>query len=170
MIQEVRDRVRGASERIDTYNGQLQSLLGTLVLVQNERELQTPAIEEAVRIIIATEEELKSSLDALSRWCAKNKAKQYMHALTSGDRDEKTLDDILDRLDRAKADLNMRISTTHVGLSGTIRDGFSAALSIVRRVDENVQAVLGERLVIASRLDGRESSSTGKSPCPHSYK
>jgi hypothetical protein len=132
------------------------------VLVQNERELQTPAIEEAVGTIVAIEEELKTHLDALSRWRAKNKAKQFIHALASGEKDEKGLNDILDR---AKADLSMRITTTHVGLSGTIRDGFSAALSIVRRVDENVQAVLGERLVIASRLDGRESSSTGKSPC-----
>jgi len=65
--------------------------------------------------------------------------------LPGGKGTKNTLDDILDRLDRGRAELNVRITTTHVGLSGTIHDGFLAALSIVCRVDENVQRVLGER-------------------------
>lgn len=161
-IQEARDKVNGASERINGYNEQLHNLLGTLCLVQNETELQTPAIEEQVRVIVGIGQELKDFLDSLAARQAKSKSRQYVHALASEDRDEKTLNNILGRLDRAKADLNMRITTTHVGLSGTMRDGFAAALAIVQRVDQNVQKVLGERLAIATQLDGRQSPVSGK--------
>ena len=156
-IQKAREKVRGTSERIDEYNDQLHNLLGTLTLVQGEKELQTPSIEEAIQTIIRIGGELMNHLNLLASWSGKNKARQYMHAFASGEKDEKAADDILDRLDRARAELNVRIITSHVGISGTIRDGFSAALSIVRRVDENVQRVLGEGLRIAAQLEGRES-------------
>ncbi len=125
--------------------------------MQGEKELQTPSIEEAIQTIIGIGEELMNHLNLLASWSGKNKARQYVHAFASGEKDEKTADDILDRLDRARAELNVRIITSHVGISGTIRDGFSVALSIVRRVDENVQRVLGEGLRIAAQLEGRES-------------
>jgi hypothetical protein len=133
-----------------------------LRLVQDETELQTRAIEEQVGVIVGIAQELKDSLDSLAAWQTKSKSKQYVHALASGERDEKAIDDILGRLDRAKADLNMRITTAHIGLSGTMRNGFAAALAIVQRVDQNVQKVLGERLAIATLLDGRESTVSGK--------
>jgi hypothetical protein len=164
-IQEAREKVRGASERIDRYKDQLHNLLDTLILVQNERELQTPAIEEATQTIIGTSQELMDHLNVLALRNTKNKAIQYIHVLASGERDENILDDILDRLDRGRAELSVRITTTHVGLSGTIHDGFLAALSIVRRVDENVQRVLGERLVITTRLEGRELPPNGEFSC-----
>jgi len=161
-IQDARDKVRGASERIDGYNEQLHNLLGTLRLIQDETQLQTQAIEEQVRVIVSIAQELKDFLDSLAAWQTKSKSRQYMHALASGERDENTVNNILGHLDRAKADLNMRITTAHVGLSGTMRDGFAAALAIVQSVDQNVQKVLGERLAIATQLDERESSVNGK--------
>ena len=130
--------------------------------MQDETELQTRAIEKQVGVIIGIAQELKDFLDSLAAWQTKSKSRQYVHALASGERDEKTVDNILVHLDRAKADLNMRITTAHVGLSGTMRNGFAAALAIVQRVDQNVQKVLGERLAIATQLEGRESSVSGK--------
>jgi hypothetical protein len=64
-------------------------------------------------------------------------------------RDEKCVDEFCTRLDRAKAELTIRIVTAHVGLSGTLRNSFTATSAIDRRVDSNVQMVLGERLFLA---------------------
>ena len=113
-------------------------------------------------MIVSIAQELKDFVDGLAVWQTKSKSRQYFHALASGERDEKDVDDILDSLDRAKADLNMRITTAHIGLSGTMRNSFAAALAIVQRVDQNVQKVLGERLAVATLLDRRESSVDGK--------
>jgi hypothetical protein len=154
-IQDARAKVHGASDRLIRYQGQLETLLSTLQLVQNEPELQTLPIKKQVQKIISLGKGLQRQLDAFATQLARSKTKQYAHALISGDNDEKGLEDAFIQLDRAKADLNALIVTTHVGLSGSMRDGFTAALAVVRRVDRNVQRVLGDRLSMATYLEER---------------
>jgi hypothetical protein len=84
--------------------------------------------------------------------CQKLKLSKYTHALIRGKRDEKCVDDLCTRLDRAKAELTARIVTAHVGLSGTLRNSFTATSANLRRVDSNVQMVLEERLSLAAPI------------------
>jgi hypothetical protein len=154
-IQDARAKVQGASDRLDGYQSQLDNLLSTLRLVQDERELQTPPIKKQVQVIIDVGKELQRMLDASAARATKSKTKQYTHAIISGDRDERELENAMTQLDRAKADLTAMIVTTHVGLSGSMRIGFTAALAVVQRVDQNVQRVLGERLSMAAYLEER---------------
>jgi len=160
-LQDARARVHGATDYLNGYKGQLDNLLSTLRLVQDEPELQTPVIEEQIQVIVSLGGELQSQLDAFAARLAKRKAKQYTHALISGEREEKDLENTMTQLDRAKADLTARIVTAHVGLSGTMRTGFTAAVAIVQRVDRNVQRVLGERLSIAAQLEGQRLHKCG---------
>lgn len=154
-IQDARAKVHGASERLDSYQGQLDNLLSALRLVQDEPELQTSSIKKQVQEIISMGKELQRQLEAFAARMKRSKTKQYMHAFISGDRDEKGLENAMTQLDRAKADLTAMIVTTHVGLSGSMRTGFTAALAVVQRVDQNVQRVLGERLSMAAYLEER---------------
>jgi DNA repair ATPase RecN len=160
-IQDARSKVHGASDHLDGYQGQLDNLLSSLRLVQNEPELQTPSIEKQIQEIINLAKELQRQLDVFAAQLAKSKTKQYTHAFISGDRDERELESALTRLNRAKADLTALIVTTHVGLSGSMRAGFTAALAVVQRVDRNVQKILGERLSIAAQLEGRRLGDGG---------
>jgi hypothetical protein len=160
-IQDARANVHGASERLDGHQGQLDNLLSTLRLVQDEPELQTTSIKKQVQVIINMGKVLQRQLDAFAARTTKSKTKQYTHAFISGDRDEKGLENAMTQLDRAKADLTAMIVTTHVGLSGSIHTGFTAALAVVQRVDRNVQRVLGERLSVATYLEGRGTGGTG---------
>jgi hypothetical protein len=160
-VQDARAKVHGASDRLDRYQSQLDTLLSTLQLVQNEPELQTPQIEKQVQKIITLGKELQRQLDAFAVQLARSKTKQYTHAVISGDKDERNFENAFIQLDRAKADLNALIVTTHVGLSGSMRDGFTAALAVVQRVDSNVQSVLGERLSIAAYLEERRLDREG---------
>jgi hypothetical protein len=147
--------VHGASDRLDRYQGQLDTLLSTLRLVQNEPELQTSPIEKQVQNIITLGKELQRRLDAFAAQLARGKTKQYTHAIISGDSDARELESAFIQLDRAKADLNALVVTTHVGLSGSMNAGFTAALAVVERVDRNVQRVLGKRLSMAAYLEER---------------
>src|SRR5688500_15877544 len=52
-IQDARAKVHGASDRLDGYQGKLDTLLITLQLVQDEDELQTPPIGRQVQKIVA---------------------------------------------------------------------------------------------------------------------
>jgi hypothetical protein len=119
------------------------------------------AIQDQTQVIVDLGKELQSQLDLVATHFTKSKAKQYTYVITRGDRDEKSLDDLCTRLDRAKADLTARILTAQVGLSGTMRAGFSAALAIIQRVDQNVQQVLRDRLVIAAQLKARSLEEDG---------
>jgi len=160
-IQDARAQVHSASDRLNRYQGQLDTLLSALQLVQNEPELQTPPIEKQVEKIITLGEELQRQLDAFAAQLSRSKTKQYTHAFISGDKDERELENAFIQLDRAKVDLNALIVTTHVGLSGSLRDGFTAALAVVQRVDRNVQRVLGERLSMAAYLEERHVDGDG---------
>jgi hypothetical protein len=128
---------------------------GGLTLVQNELDLLTPPIEKQIQGIINLGKELQRQLDALAARLAKSKTKQYTHAFISGDRDERKLENSMTQLDRAKADLTALIVTTHDGLNGSMHTGFTAALAIVQRVDQNVKRVLGEKLSMAAYLEER---------------
>jgi DNA repair ATPase RecN len=154
-IQDARAKVNGASDHLDSYQGQLDTLLSTLQLVQDERELQTPPIEKQVRKIVSLGRVLQRQLDTSAAWLARSKTKQYTHALISGDKEEKELEGAMSQLDRAKADLIALIVTTHVGLSGPMRAGCIVTLAVVQRVNENVQRVLNERLSLARYLEER---------------
>jgi hypothetical protein len=160
-IQDVRARVKGASSRLDGYTDQLNNMLSTLRLVQDEPELQTPTIAGQILVIVDLGKELQGQLDALAARLVRSKTKQYTHAFISGDREEKSLENAMTQLDRAKADLTARILTLHVGLSGTMRAGFTAAVAIIQQVDRNVQMVLGDRLAIAAQLERRSLNEDG---------
>jgi hypothetical protein len=112
-------------------------------------------------VIVDLGKELQSQLDIFTARLGKSKAKQYTHALINGGREEKDLVNAMNQLDRAKVDLIARVVTVHVGISGTMRTGFIAALAIVQRVDRNVQRVLGQRLNIATQLEERVLSEDG---------
>jgi len=160
-IQDARAKVHGASDRLDSYQGQLDTLLSTLQLVQDEHELQTSPVEKQVREIIDLGKELQRQLDAFAAQLARSRMKKYTHAIISGDKDERELESGFNQIDRAKADLNTLIVTTHVGLSGSMSAGFTAVLAVVQRVDRNVQRVLGERLSMAAYLEERRLDGEG---------
>jgi hypothetical protein len=52
-VQDARARVRGASDRVEAHQDQLDNLLGALQLVQDEPELQTRPVKEQVQKIIS---------------------------------------------------------------------------------------------------------------------
>lgn len=165
-IQDARERVRGAINRLDERKGQLDNLLNLLRLVENEPELQTPPVKEQVQKIISLGNELQCQLDALAVQLAKSKTKQYTHAFTCGDKDERELENAMTQLDRAKADLNALILTTNVGLTGSIRAGFTVALAMVRKIDQNVQRVLDEGPFIATYLEEQRLTEEGNGTVP----
>ncbi|KAF3029133.1 hypothetical protein E8E12_000333 [Didymella heteroderae] len=160
-IQDARAKVHGAADHLDGYQDQLENLLSTLQLVQGEPELQTRPIEKQVQKIINLGRGLQRQLDAFAAQLTRSKARQYTHAMFSGDKDERELETALTQLDRAKSTLNAMIVTTHVGLSGSMRAGFEVALAVVQRVDWNVQSVVGERLCMAAHLEERRMGEEG---------
>ena len=86
--------------------------------MHDEKALQTAAVEQQVRDIAEVAEELRSSLDARAAEKQKPPIPQLIHSLKSGDKEDKQLADILDRLDRARDLLALQVSVAQVGVVG----------------------------------------------------
>jgi hypothetical protein len=164
VIQQVRsacDKVKGASKVLESVCGQLGSLERSLILVRGEEALQTAAVEQQVRSITVLAEELRSFLDALAAEQQKRSISQLIHALKSGDREDRQLADILDRLDRARDVLVLQISVAQVGVVGSLKDGFRVAFGVLMETNKKVNETLGINLVLAERLKDKALQQPG---------
>jgi hypothetical protein len=162
--------VRGYPKLLEDHTRQLNDLLSTLRLIEEEKELQTAGVVEQLAKVLEISQELQGFLGKMATWQTTSAARQYVHAIGSAKRDEKEMVGILDRLDRAKNELGTRILLAQVGLTGTIRDGFAAVLPMIQRTDWSVKRVLGARLSIAAQLEGRQSTGRGVHKSRHSTK
>lgn len=91
-------------------------------------------------------------MDTLAVEQQKRSISQLIHALKSGDKEDKQLAGILDRLDRARGVLVLQISVAQVGVVGNLKDGFGVAFGVLMEVNRKVTEVLGVNLVLAKRL------------------
>jgi hypothetical protein len=164
LIQQVRDargKVRDASKTLDSMSSMLQNLEKSLTLVRDEKALQTAVVTEQVTTIGEVIKELVAFLDALGAELQKRAIQQLIHAFQSGDIEDKQLQGILDRLDRARDELVLRISVAQVGLVGNLNDGFQVAFGILMETNKKVAEVLGTNLTLAEQLKGRSPQKTG---------
>ncbi|RKK79232.1 hypothetical protein BFJ68_g17606 [Fusarium oxysporum] len=159
-IQNAREKVKGESKTLNSVSKQLEGLVGSLSLVKNEDSLQTPGVAQQVTAIVGVGEELKSFFDRLAAKQKKKSLPQLIHVLKSGDKDDKELQGILDRLDRERDELTLRILVTQVGLVGNLKDGFYVAFDVLLETNEKVKEVLGKSLVLAEQLKDRSLQRT----------
>lgn len=105
--------------------------------------------------------ELQSFFDVLTAKQQKGSIPQLLHSIKSGDKEDKQLADILDRLDRARDLLVLQISVAQVGVMGNLKDGFRVALGVLMDTNQKVHEMVGANLVLAERLQNRELQHTG---------
>ncbi|KAK3934360.1 hypothetical protein QBC46DRAFT_427678 [Diplogelasinospora grovesii] len=108
--------------------------------------------------IAGVTKELQSFFDRLTTERRERRSVQFVHALKSGDKDDKELQGILDRLDRARNELVLRISVAQVGLVGDLQGGFRVAFGVLAKTNEKVKQALGINLVLMDRLGAERCS------------
>lgn len=160
-IRAARDRVIGTTKVLDDISKQLESLERSLTLVREERRLQTAGVTQQLRVITEVAAELKTFLGRLAVGQQKNAVPRFLHSLKSGDREDKELQSILDRLDRARDGLVLWISMAQVGLVGNLEDGFRVAYDVLLETNNKVNQVLGINLSLADRPRDMLQQQTG---------
>jgi hypothetical protein len=146
---------------LDNVSKQLEDLGRSLDLVKDEEGLHTASIEQQVRSIAEIAEELRSFLQKLVTEQQRKAVLKFFHALKSGDKDDKELQGIFTRLDRARDELALRILVAQVGLVGNIKEGFYDAFDVLKETNKKVKEVLGTNLAFIDRLQGRELQHIG---------
>lgn len=116
-IRDARSRVKGGPDALDKTLHQLNNLEYSLKLVCEVKALQTDSVQQQVVSISTVATELRVFLDSLAREQQKKPLTQLLNALKLGDKDDKRLQGILDRLDRSRDELSLRITIAQASLS-----------------------------------------------------
>ena len=130
MVWEEHSVFKGISRGSDH---QLDGLQLSLSLVKDEEALQTAGVEQQVRAITEVAQELKSFLERPAAEQQGKAVAHLIHALKSGDKDDRELEGIVGRLDSARDELVLRISVAQVSLVGNLKDGFRVAFDVLRQ-------------------------------------
>lgn len=160
-IRKARARVSGSSKFLVEVSSQIDSVQENLELVRGEPRLQSPSVIQQINQILAVSKDLDDFFKRLQEMQEKSKMRNMIHALTSGDKDDEELQGILARLNHAQAELHLRISTVHVGITGNLGDGFEVAFKVVQDTNEQVRKVLRLNLQLAEQLRNREMELVG---------
>ncbi|KXX80281.1 hypothetical protein MMYC01_203610 [Madurella mycetomatis] len=141
-IREARQRQRDFPRVLDSHTRELAKIKAIVQMVEDEMALQTAAVSTELVELNAVAQDLVRILTGLQG--KGGGAAQFFRMLVRGSRDEDDLAKIMEELDRAKANLGLRISLAHVGLSRGIRDVMVVNTAILKRVDARVRSVVGE--------------------------
>ncbi|RYP92470.1 hypothetical protein DL770_001416 [Monosporascus sp. CRB-9-2] len=121
-IDTARDSVKTAPKVFDDTKAHASNLRDIIREVECRPELHTAAIHAQIQQVEVVASELDQILKAMAQRQRKSALRQGLRALGRAARDEAKLDDVLKRLERAKADLMLRISVVHVGMSGEMAE------------------------------------------------
>ena len=155
-VAQARKTVHGYSKLLSDHAGHLVNTRDTIQLVNKEKQLQTASVTEQVQKIHSISQELLNFLQKLGSWAKGHAFKQYLRVMVSGQTQEKELVDILDRLDRARSELVVRILLIQTGAIDDLSDGLAATRPIMKRMESNI-------LQIVSSVSQRERDTTDQS-------
>ena len=136
-------------------------MVNTARLVEAEKELQTAEIGAQLIRVEEISRELHDFLESIVVSQGKSIVKKYLRAVGTGEQNAKEIRGILHRLAEARTDLSIRIQLAHVGLSGSLRDGFVAVVPTIQRIDHSLQKLLNMRLAVAVQLEPMLASQRG---------
>ena len=168
-VQKARNRINGSSKTLEDITKELANVYSTLILVKEESKLQTSSVIQQVETIIGVGNELKAFFDIILLEQQRKQIKQFFRAIKSGDDNDKELAALLGRLDRAKAELGLRISLAQISLIGNLHDGYNVSLRVLQDLNDSVKKIAGPYSQIAGQLEAKQSVTSGGSHLYSSY-
>jgi hypothetical protein len=140
-------RVRKAYERhqnltavLDKHALEIETINTLVFTIKNENALQTAVVIAELDKLYAVGVKLVRCLEELDSG-KKGIVRQLAHQLVHGTKDEETLADIMRDLDRAKADLSLRVQLANVGLTRIVHDTVLANFEVINRMDRLLAGV-----------------------------
>lgn len=121
-IDQTRQAVRMAPKVLSDTKTQLANLADIIDDVERDTSLRTFKIFKQLNIIDSIATELNKILLSMAVLQRKSTLRQSLHAFIRRSRDEASLNDVLMRLEKAKAELAIRINVAHVGITRGIAE------------------------------------------------
>ncbi|KAK8026536.1 hypothetical protein PG991_003592 [Apiospora marii] len=160
-IKAAREHVRGTSKTLEDTTKKLEALHLSITFLKAEPNLHTASVVSQVSFVLDAGEELRAFFEKLRQIQERRTAQQYLHALTSGNDDDKELAAILSRLDGARAELMLCVQVAGVGLVGDLEKGFRVMATTLDEVNSRVEAALEFKLELFQIVATRPPSEDG---------
>ncbi|CAM1501758.1 Fc.00g037420.m01.CDS01 [Cosmosporella sp. VM-42] len=157
-IRKTRDGMKDGPKTLNELSTQLNDVSDSLRFLKQEPRLQVDIVEKQIILIVQITKEMNVFFEQLEAAQSKAKLRQMTHTILSGDREEKELVGLINRLSNARQSLILRVSVVHVGLTGTADDGFMVARDTVLEVNKKMERVLGTQLLLAKIIQEGHSS------------
>jgi hypothetical protein len=155
-VRKAQERQAGLIKVLDSHAQELEHTKTIIRVVRDEKALQTAAVVSELVEVETIASKLVEVLQALEPG-DKGSVRQLAHQVLHGSKYEKTLDNIMVDLTRAKSSLSLLIQVTNVGLTRIAGDKIVANVDVVNRVNCLLELVFGEGrgLKIAKLLENR---------------
>lgn len=142
-VQTAVERQKGFSNYLNELSCGITTTKDIVGLVRDERDLNTKGVLKAIRNVVKVVTALEGFLINLENGAMNGQARQIVHQLFKGSKEQQKLDEMKSALLAAKSDLSLYIQLAHVGL---IRDASEAVVNaiLVDRIDRLLQTRLGQ--------------------------
>jgi hypothetical protein len=142
-VRKAYERQQNLTEALDKHALEIENLNAIVGAIVNENALQTAAVSSELTKLHDVGAKLVKCLGELD---PRNKGivRQLAHQLVHGTKEEETLADIMTDLDRAKANLSLRVQLANVGLTRMVHDTVVVNVEVIDRIDRLLAAVFRE--------------------------
>lgn len=141
-LNDAYTRQKEQSSFLARYHGELKDTKSVIQVVDDETSLQTAAITSKLVKLEELSQKLVGLLQRLEPG-DKSTARQFLHQLSRGSKDEKDITSIIDQIGAAKTTLLLYIQVAGVGLTVDAQRELAANTAIVHQVDHVVREKLG---------------------------
>jgi hypothetical protein len=142
-VRKAYERHQNLAEVLDKHALEIENINAIVRAIVDEDALQTAVVTSELEKLHAIGAKLVNCLEELDPR-NKGKVRQLAHQLVHGTKEEETLAYIMRSLDRAKADLILRVQLANVGLTRMVHDTVLANVEVISRIDRLLAEVFRE--------------------------
>jgi hypothetical protein len=142
-VRKAYERHQNLAEVLDKHALEIENINAIVRAIVDEDALQTAVVTSELEKLHAIGAKLVNCLEELDPR-NKGKVRQLAHQLVHGTKEEETLADIMRSLDRAKADLSLRVQLANVGLTRMVHDTVLANVEVISLIDRLLAEVFRE--------------------------
>jgi hypothetical protein len=139
-VRKAYERHQNLTAVLDKHALEIETINTLVIIIEKENALQTAVVIAELDKLYAVGVKLVRCLEELDSG-KKGIVRQLAHQLVHGTKDEETLADIMRDLDRAKADLSLRVQLANVGLTRIVHDTVLANFEVINRMDRLLAGV-----------------------------
>jgi len=139
-VRKAYERHQNLTAALDKHALEIETINTLVFTIDNENALQTAVVIAELDKLYTVGVKLVRCLEELDSG-KKGIVRLLAHQLVHGTKDEETLADIMRDLDRAKADLSLRVQLANVGLTRIVHDTVLANFEVINRMDRLLAGV-----------------------------